>query len=92
MPDWVILLAVPVGALVVIPFIVASFLRDVEAGTIRMVLAERRHRDLPWAWKVEGLSVRRSRCAHLPRCGRSRLLLSYLTIALQPSVRLVAAI
>ncbi|HEY2825084.1 MAG TPA: hypothetical protein VGI83_06020 [Gemmatimonadales bacterium] len=36
-PQWLLLLAVPVGVLIVIPFIVASFLRDVDAGTIRMV-------------------------------------------------------
>ena len=36
-PAWVLLLAVVAFILVVVPVIVASFLRNVEAGTIRLV-------------------------------------------------------
>ena len=37
MPQWILVVAVPVAVLVLLPFIVAGFLRDVDAGTIRMV-------------------------------------------------------
>ncbi len=37
MPQWILVVAVPIVVLVLIPFIVAGFLRDVDAGTIRMV-------------------------------------------------------
>jgi len=37
MPQWILVVAVPIAVLVLLPFIVAGFLRDVDAGTIRMV-------------------------------------------------------
>ena len=37
MPQWILVIAVPIAVLVLLPFIVAGFLRDVDAGTIRMV-------------------------------------------------------
>ncbi|HWC74079.1 MAG TPA: hypothetical protein VG454_09085 [Gemmatimonadales bacterium] len=37
MPQWILVVAIPVAVLVLIPLIVAGFLRDVDAGTIRMV-------------------------------------------------------
>jgi len=37
MPQWLLIVAIPVAVLVLVPFIVAGFLRDVDAGTIRMV-------------------------------------------------------
>jgi len=37
MPQWILVIAVPIAVLVLLPFIVAGFLRDVVAGTIRMV-------------------------------------------------------
>src|SRR5712671_5425639 len=37
MPQWLLIVAIPVAVLVLVPFIVAGFLRDVEAGTIRLV-------------------------------------------------------
>jgi flotillin len=37
MPQWLLIVAIPVAVLVLIPLIVAGFLRDVDAGTIRMV-------------------------------------------------------
>jgi flotillin len=36
-PQWIVIVALPLLALALIPMIVAGFLRDVEAGTIRMV-------------------------------------------------------
>src|SRR5690348_8846756 len=36
-PQWLLVVAIPVAVLVLVPLIVASFLRDVDAGTIRMV-------------------------------------------------------
>src|SRR5712671_358073 len=37
MPSWILAVAIPIAVLVLVPFIVAGFLRDVDAGTIRMV-------------------------------------------------------
>jgi len=37
MPQWILAVAIPVAVLVLLPLIVAGFLRDVDAGTIRMV-------------------------------------------------------
>src|ERR1041384_7961223 len=37
MPQWVLVVAIPAAVLLLVPFIVAGFLRDVDAGTIRMV-------------------------------------------------------
>src|SRR5881392_3458293 len=37
MPQWLLVVAIPVAVLVLVPLIVAGFLRDVDAGTIRMV-------------------------------------------------------
>ena len=37
MPQWILVIAIPAAVLVLVPLIVASFLRDVDAGTIRMV-------------------------------------------------------
>jgi len=37
MPQWILVVAIPIAVLVLVPFIVAGFLRDVDAGTIRMV-------------------------------------------------------
>src|ERR671930_1718972 len=37
MPQWILVVAIPVAVLVLVPLIVAGFLRDVDAGTIRMV-------------------------------------------------------
>src|SRR6266498_1680258 len=37
MPQWILVVAIPVAVLILVPFIVAGFLRDVDAGTIRMV-------------------------------------------------------
>src|SRR5690349_6774831 len=37
MPQWLLVVAIPAAVLILVPLIVASFLRDVEAGTIRMV-------------------------------------------------------
>src|SRR5690348_15073517 len=37
MPQWILAVAIPVAVLVLVPFIVAGFLRDVDASTIRMV-------------------------------------------------------
>ena len=37
LPQWILAIAIPVAVLVLVPFIVAGFLRDVDAGTIRMV-------------------------------------------------------
>src|SRR5213592_387975 len=37
MPQWLLVVAIPVAVLILIPLIVAGFLRDVDAGTIRMV-------------------------------------------------------
>ncbi len=37
LPQWILAVAIPVAVLVLVPFIVAGFLRDVDAGTIRMV-------------------------------------------------------
>src|ERR1051325_1317812 len=37
LPQWLLIVAIPVVVLVLVPFIVAGFLRDVDAGTIRMV-------------------------------------------------------
>ena len=37
MPQWVLIVAIPAAVLILVPLIVAGFLRDVDAGTIRMV-------------------------------------------------------
>src|SRR5213080_1128319 len=37
MPQWILVVAVHIAVLVLLPFIVASFLRNVDAGTIRLV-------------------------------------------------------
>lgn len=37
MPQWLLVVAIPALVLVLVPLIVAGFLRDVDAGTIRMV-------------------------------------------------------
>src|SRR5919197_578572 len=37
MPQWILVVAIPAAVLVLVPLIVAGFLRDVDAGTIRMV-------------------------------------------------------
>src|ERR1043165_3699697 len=37
MPQWVLVVAIPAAVLLLVPIIVAGFLRDVDAGTIRMV-------------------------------------------------------
>ena len=37
MPQWLLIVAIPAAVLVLVPLIVAGFLRDVDAGTIRMV-------------------------------------------------------
>src|ERR1044071_1275907 len=37
MPQWLLVVAIPAAVLVLVPLIVAGFLRDVDAGTIRMV-------------------------------------------------------
>src|SRR5258705_465445 len=37
MPQWLLVVAIPAAVLILLPLIVAGFLRDVDAGTIRMV-------------------------------------------------------
>src|SRR5690242_14511155 len=37
MPQWLLVVAIPAAVLILVPLIVAGFLRDVDAGTIRMV-------------------------------------------------------
>lgn len=37
MPQWILVVAIPAAVLILVPLIVAGFLRDVDAGTIRMV-------------------------------------------------------